>query len=119
MKPAKTRNNNTMTESAFWGMLRSTLRQKSRFWLPVKLCLDKAKRPYVGPNKRQKYEYQCAMCKKWFIRTDVEVDHIIPAGSLKSGKDLELFVEKLFCEVEGLRCLCKKCHHSITHSKEF
>ena len=119
MKPAKTRNNNTMTESAFWGSIRSVLRQKSRFWIPVKICLDNAKRPYSGPNKRQKYEYQCATCKKWHIRTDVEVDHIVEAGSLKSGKDLELFVEKLFCEVDGLQVLCKKCHHAKTHSKEF
>ena len=55
----KTRNAGTMTESAFWSFIRSALRQKSRWWKPITECKMKARRPYKGPNKRQKFEYQC------------------------------------------------------------
>jgi hypothetical protein len=32
----KTRNNGTLTESAFWSFIRSTLRAKTIYWKPVK-----------------------------------------------------------------------------------
>ena len=31
----RTRNNETMTEAAFWSWIRSALRQKSRWWKPI------------------------------------------------------------------------------------
>lgn len=115
MNKIKTRNNGTLTESAFWSFIRSALRQKSRFWKPMTQCRNNSKRPYKGTNKRLKWEYQCSKCKKWFPAKEIDVDHIIPAGSLKSAKDLPAFVEKLFIEVDGLQLLCKKkCHAEKT-----
>lgn len=106
----KTRCAGSLSESAFWSFIRSALRQKSRFWKPVTLCKQNAKRKYVGPNKRQKFEYQCNKCKGWFADKNIQVDHIIPAGSLNCAQDLPGFVERLFCEAENLQCLCKNCH---------
>lgn len=106
----RTRNNGTMTEAAFWSWIRSALRQKSRWWKPVSEARKKAKRKYNGTNKRQKWEYKCADCKKYYKATDVQVDHIIPAGKLKSSSDLKGFVDRLFCEVDGLQVLCTTCH---------
>lgn len=117
-KVEKTRNNNTMTESAFWSFIRSALRQKSRWWKPVTECKKNARRDYVGDNKRQKFEYQCAICGKWHMDKNIEVDHIIPAGSLTCGEDLQGFVERLFCEKDGLRVLCKECHKIITDNQK-
>ena len=110
IRVARTRNNETMTESMFWSMIRSVLRNKSMHWKPVAECKKRAKKTYRGPNKRQRYEYQCAICEKWFPEKETIVDHIIPAGSLRSSSDLPGFVERLFVEVESLQCLCKKCH---------
>lgn len=110
----KTRASGTMTESAFWSWIRSALRQKSRWWKPISDTKQKARRNYKGPNKRLKYEYQCAICKNWFPNKQIEVDHITPAGSLKSGDDLKGFVERLFCEAEALRVLCLTCHKKVT-----
>jgi hypothetical protein len=59
----KPRNAGTMTESAFWSFIRSALRQKSRWWKPITQCKMKARRTYKGPNKRQKFEYQCSSIK--------------------------------------------------------
>lgn len=114
-KVPRTRNAGTMTESAFWSWIRSALRQKSRWWKPIQNTKKAARRPYKGANKRQKFEYQCEMCEDWFPDKNVEVDHIVPAGSLKSSDDLKGFVERLFCEAEGLRVLCKDCHYQITN----
>jgi 5-methylcytosine-specific restriction endonuclease McrA len=113
----RTRNNATMTESMFWSMIRSTLRNKSRWWKPISQCKADARRKYNGPNKRQRWEYQCAKCKKWWSEKNINVDHIIPAGSLQCADDLPGFVERLFVEVEGLQVLCSNCHNLKTKSE--
>lgn len=110
VKKLKPRNAGTMTESAFWSFIRSTLRQKSRWWKPVSLAREKAKRKYEGPNKRQKYEYQCNVCKNWYPAKEINVDHIVPAGNLRCSEDLPGFVERLFCEIDNLQVLCINCH---------
>lgn len=111
---AKTRNAGTMTESAFWSFIRSALRQKSRWWKPITICKMKARRAYKGPNKRQKFEYKCNECKQWFPDKYINVDHIIPAGSLNCAADLPGFVERLFCEEDNLQVLCTSCHDKKT-----
>lgn len=113
-KVQKTRNAGTMTESAFWSFIRSALRQKSRWWKPIAQAKAKAKRKYKGPNKRQKFEYQCAECAQWFPDKEVNVDHITPAGTLRCANDLPGFVERLFCEVDNLQVLCTICHNIKT-----
>lgn len=113
-KVVKTRNSGTLSESAFWSFIRSALRQKSRWWKPVSDCKQKVKRPYKGPNKRQKFEYQCNYCKNWFPDKEVNVDHVIPAGTLTCANDLPGFVERLFVEVDGLQVLCQGCHNKKT-----
>jgi len=110
----KTRNNGTMTESAFWSFIRSALRQKSRFWKPILQCKLNSRRIYKGPNKRQKFEYLCKHCGKWFQEKKINVDHIRPAGSLNCAQDLPGFVERLFCEVDNLQVLCTTCHDKKT-----
>lgn len=110
----KTRNNGTMSESAFWSFIRSALRQKSRWWKPITQCKLNAKRTYTGPLKRQKFEYQCNECKGWFPEKKINVDHIKPAGSLNCATDLGPFVERLFCEQENLQVLCESCHNVKT-----
>lgn len=109
-KIPKVRNAGTMTESAFWSFIRSALRQKSRWWKPITQCKMLARRDYKGPLKRQKFEYQCNYCKKWFPEKKINVDHIIPAGSLNCAEDLGPFVERLFCEIDNLQVLCESCH---------
>jgi hypothetical protein len=113
----KTRNNGTLTESAFWSFIRSTLRAKTIYWKPVKEAKLAARKSVNG--KRHKYEYQCAECKGWFKDKDVAVDHIIGAGSLKSAKDLEGFIERLFIEKEGLQVLCQKHHKEKTYFERY
>lgn len=118
VKTPKTRNAGSMTESAFWSFIRSALRQKSRWWKPIMFCKQAAKKIYKGPNKRQKFEYQCNECRQWFPEKHINVDHIVPAGSLNCAADLPGFVERLFCEMDGLQVLCSACHDIKTKNEK-
>jgi len=119
VKSPKIRNAGTMTESMFWSFIRSSLRQKSRWWKPISECKLKAKRTYKGPNKRQRFEYQCKKCKEWFAEKNINVDHIKPAGSLNCPEDLPGFINRLFCEIDNLQVLCEPCHDVKTKQDSF
>ena len=111
-KLPKTRNAGTWTETTFWSMIRSALRSKSRWWLPRLNALKKARRSSQSSNKRLKWEFLCFKCKDWFPQTEVEIHHMVEAGSLKKAEDLPGFVERLFAE-EGWECVCKGCHLEV------
>ncbi len=117
-KSPKSRNSKSMTESQFWSFIRSALRQKSRWWKPITECKMKSRRAYKGPNKRQRFEYQCNECKLWFPEKKINVDHIVPAGSLNCAADLPGFVERLFCEIDNLQVLCEGCHNIKTKNEK-
>lgn len=112
----RTRAGNTLTEAQFWTFLRSNLRLASRKWAPRRMVLQEARRPSQSDNKRLKWEFQCAECEGWFPQSEVEVDHVVPAGSLRSFEDIAGFVERLFCEPKGLVVLCEQCHRAKTNS---
>ena len=116
-KAPKTRCSGTMSESAFFSFIRSGLRQKSQRWKPIFDAKKLAQVPYDGTDKRTRFAYTCAICKGDFKGTETMVDHIVPCGSLKSFDELPAFVERLFCEVDGLRVLCKSCHQEVTNAE--
>ena len=105
----KTRNSNTWSEARYFGFIRSTLRAGFTRWGPKHEAKKKAKVAYNA--------YECASCGETFTNKEVEVDHIVPAGSLKSFDDLPQFVERLFCEADGFQLLCKPCHQDKTNAE--
>lgn len=105
------------SEAKFWGFLRSALRSAYNKWPPKWEVLKAAKRPYGGKDKRQKWEFRCAECRKWYKQRDVSVDHIVPAGSLSSYEDIAGFVTRLFVGASGLQLLCKTCHQIKTNNE--
>lgn len=114
--PLKTRAAGTWTEARYWGFIRSGLRRMWMRW-PAQYAVRKAAaRPYVGPNKRQQWEFQCQKCREWFIGRETNVHHKVPCGALTSYTDLPNFVERLFCEPDRLELICKTCH-KCEHAK--
>jgi 5-methylcytosine-specific restriction endonuclease McrA len=107
----------TWSTAKFWGFIRSALRNRVSRWPPKIEAKREARRNYKGANKRQKFEYQCAICKGWFPDKEVEMDHIVPAGRLSCKEDLPGFVERLFVGKSGFRCLCKECHREVTNEE--
>jgi hypothetical protein len=106
-----TRNGNTMTESEFFGRIRSALRRATRFWVPAVRAIEKATKPYNGPDKRVKKVTQCVACGDWVARSKIQADHITPCGSLRSFADIAGFCERAFVEgEESFQPMCKTCH---------
>lgn len=112
VKNEKTRNGGTWTDSKYWAGIRSALRRTFRFnWLPAKQALENARRKYTGPNKLQKWEFLCASCGLFKIRKDVELDHVVPCGSLRTLSDVGPFLVRLHPEdVSAYQVICKTCH---------
>jgi len=108
-KAPKTHNAGSLTEAAYYGMLRSVLRRGFRYWKPLKAAELAARSKYQGSNKLRKWSYQCNTCKQLFKRTEVQVDHIVPCGQLNALSDLPEFVRRLTAE-QGYALLCKPCH---------
>lgn len=106
----KTRNNGSMTESAFFQWLRQVLRRSSMYWKPIQQVRKEAQVPYKGTNKRRKFSYVCGVCKGEFDAKNINIHHKVDCGSLKSFEDLSGFAERLFCEKEHLIAICSSCH---------
>jgi len=56
--------------------------------------------------------YQCNSCKKSFKLKQVQVDHIVEIGSFV---DWNTYMERLFCPLDNLQVLCKRCHKKKTN----
>ena len=111
------RNGGTMTESQYFSKIRSILRSGFRYWKPMQLALEKSSRPSQSLNKRIKKEYQCAKCKKWYKRADVEIDHKQECGSLSNYEDIVPFIQRLTKEnIDAYQILCKPCHKLKTET---
>ena len=112
---SKTRNGNTWTEAQYWGAIRSALRSKFRYWVPLVNAKLKLRRPSQSNNTRLKWEYPCKICGGWFPEKMIQVDHIVPCGSLNSASDIEGFLNRLTVEDEQMfQVLCKTCHKEKT-----
>lgn len=113
-----THNGHTMTESEFFGRIRSALRQATKFWVPALQALEQASTPYTGIDKRIKKVYACSICQVVGSRTTVHVDHIIACGSLKTFDDVGDFCRRAFAEsATDYQVLCKPCNYKKGKSK--
>lgn len=109
----KTRNSGQWTEARFRAFVVSALRAASRRW-PVKYAVMKKAcigRKVNAATGKLALHYACANCAAHFPATNIAVDHIKPVVDPKQGfQGFDVFIERLFCEADGLQCLCKECH---------
>ena len=122
-----------MTDAAFFGKIRSSLRQQWKYSKPHKDAMRRAKVPYVGEGRRR-VSVRCEKCHAEYAigekivtgttKTGKEkkvtayaVHHPVEAGTLKCWDDISGFVERLFCPPEQLEVLCLSCHKEA-HKKE-
>ncbi len=98
---------------------RSFLRRASLKWPERTKAKYAARRPYIGLNKKQKWEYQCNICKQWMKwdgpkgAKNMVMDHIVPCGTSLHDEDYKTFIPNLLCLAENFQALCKECHNSI------
>lgn len=117
----KKRNGGEWTEARFKSFVTSALRAASRRWPPKYKALKEA---FVGRQVNAKtgklaMHYTCAECKKLFVATDVQVDHIKPVVDPKKGfVSWDSFIDRMFCEIENLQVMCKPCHKIKTDQEK-
>ena len=99
------------TEARYRQFVRTALRNATVKWGPKHDALESASRPTTSRDKRRRKDYQCAICGLWWPPKGVQVDHIVPVGSCE---DWNAFIERMFCEEDGLRVLCLECHKNET-----
>ena len=102
----KNRAGGVWTEAKYWTFVRSLLRKGWLRYPPRQAVLNNNR--VVVTGQRHRFEYPCAHCDNYFKATEVQVDHIVPAGSLKD--DPASFIQGLYCEPDNLQVLCKPCH---------
>lgn len=86
---------------------KGALRRASLMWKPISECRQNA--------RRERGKYECAMCHELFGPKEVQIDHIFPVIDIMKGfTTWDDYIDRLFCDVENLACLCKTCHASKT-----
>ena len=109
----KERNGGEWSDARFRSFVTSALRAASRRW-PVKYKALKA--AFTGRQVNAKtgklaMHYKCAKCKKLFVAADVQVDHVQPVVDPKKGfVGWDVYIDRMFCEIENLQVLCRSCH---------
>ena len=113
----KVRNAGTWTEAQYWQRIRSCLRRMSIYWKPARGALNAARIPCKGAHG-QKWAYICADCSKPYPRKQVQLDHIVPCGTLTDYAHIGDFLQRLLPEDAGayaVRCLA--CHQAKTNTE--
>ena len=55
--------------------------------------------------------YLCNHCKGQFKSKEINVDHVIPIIDPVMGwVNIEIYIERMFCNEDGFQVLCKNCH---------
>ena len=122
------------TQAKFFGFLRSGMREKFNRWPPkyeviknassVQLLKDDDGNRVVYKTGKKAGEfktvkmYRCNGCGKSFRQKEVQVDHVLPAGTLKSFEDLGKFAKNLFVGTGQLQVMCKPCHEVKTRKEK-
>lgn len=100
----------------------NVLRQGTITWSRRTECLNRGRRKRVigvikhGPNKGQEkfvWERNCDQCGEWKDLKDnlFEVDHIVEIGGFEASNcDWNVFLPRMYCELDNLQALCHSCH---------
>ena len=117
----KKRNGGEWTEARFKSFVTSALRAASRRWPPKYKALKEA---FAGRKVNAKtgklaMHYTCVACNKLYVATDVQVDHIKPVVDPKKGfVSWDVYINRMFCEIEDLQVMCKPCHKIKTDQEK-
>ena len=112
----KLRNGGEWTEARYNSFVKGALRSASQRWPPkyktlTEACVGQQVNPASG---RLAKFYTCACCKGEFPAKSIEIDHIIPVVPVTGFDSWDGVVERMYCEKQYLRAVCKPCHKSIS-----
>lgn len=106
------------TKSAYFSWVRGQIRRGLWSRNPIKNYIKRQAARPAPRGMRAKKVIQCEFCLKDHAQSKIEVDHIIPAGSLKDWDDIGSFMERMLNPSGGYRLLCKPCHKTHTYAEK-
>lgn len=95
--------------------IKAKIRFASLKWPPRSDSLKLAKK---GVN-----QYECAMCNGLFERKKVQIDHVESVVPIDNDWpygyiDWNIYLPRLFCDVDGFQILCEACHSSKSQMED-
>lgn len=100
------------TKASIFNFIRLSFRQSSQ----VKEILKNSVHPTIrGPRGGKRYG--CAICKRAWSSTEIQIDHIEPVvkkGTKQKDMTIDEYVNRLYCSVSNLQVLCYDCHKKKT-----
>mgnify|MGYP003642493584 FL=1 len=114
-------NDGEWTAAKFRSFVTGALRTATRRWPPKYKALKKAftKRQINSKTGKLAMHFKCASCLSSFVSGDVQVDHKSPAVDPAVGfVSWDVYVDRLYCEVNNLQVLCKPCHAEKTAAEK-
>lgn len=107
----RTRCSGTKTEAGMVSWVLSYMRKMTLRWKPRfdKMNDGRVKKP-LGKNGKEVWANTCEHCKKWFKTSDLDMDHIMPIGGMRSLEDAGRWLTNALVETDGYQRLCHKCH---------
>jgi len=65
----------------------------------------------INPDTgRLAQHYRCNGCKKEFVQSQVQVDHVVPVVKATGFTTWDDYINSLFCSKDNLQVLCLGCH---------
>lgn len=99
----------------------SALRRIFRTYPPYNEVRNRAKEVYYVKSKKGKdlkrVRFKCESCGGKYAAKNVAIDHVesvVPVTGLPTqtngDPDFNVYIKRLFCGIDNLQLLCKKCH---------
>jgi len=102
-------------DSKFKGFIIGLLRRGSMRWKPAQEAINEVKEIYYIESKKGKklrrVKFRCNICKQFYSRKEIQLDHIEPVVNTKTGwESWDSYINRMFTNKSGYQVLCKGCH---------
>ena len=68
---------------------------------------------------KPRVEFMCSLCNEWHMGKNIQVDHIESVVDPEVGfQSWDVFISRLFCDIDNLAVLCKPCHEIKTNKEK-
>lgn len=96
--------------------VRSAVRKEWMTWPKKFAAIQQRAQVITTADGRKRVMFQCDHCQALFLRSQVQVNHSIPVGPLRSinPADIADFRLRMFRPVAELEVVCKPCHQAHT-----
>ena len=110
-------------ESQYLTWLRGQFRKIWMDFIPKNEFLSENCRPVndhersmYGLHPRTKKAGKCTFCSQILGKSKLQVDHITPAGSMRTYAEAPSYLLRLLCSKDNMQLICKPCHEIKTYA---